>query len=154
MSFIKKRTCELLVFIWSASIYGVWGIRLSRAMTDADITTDVSEFQFFAFLISAVVIVIFSLIFIFKAKKSYNGSNFLQREVVILDEDERALKIHYQSKDKAKNMVELLTVLCIFYLVLNLKFDIQLEMVIAYACLATTVHAFTYYKTAKKLYYE
>lgn len=154
MKLIKERTCQLLVFIWSASIYGVWGIRLSRAMTDADITTDVSAFQFYAFVISAFMIVIFSLIFIFRAKKSYKGYNFLKSEVVVLDEDERALKIHYQSKDKAKNMVEVLTVLCMFYLALNLKFDIELEMVIAYACLATTVHALTYYKTAKKLYYE
>lgn len=153
MKLIKERTWKLLVFVWSVSIYGIWGIRLIRAMTDTDITTNVSEFQFYAFLGSAFVIVILSLIFILNAKKNYKGQNFLRSEVVLLDEDERALTIHYQSKDKAKRMVELLTVLCFFYLIASLKFDIQLEMIIAYACIAITVHAVAYYKTAKKLYY-
>lgn len=153
MKTVGKRLLQLLIFIWVSTfmfVYGLSLIRLMKLSINSDVIIDI---EIRPFLVLLAIYCILSILWIVQSKKKFNGNNFFRSDVVILDEDERGLLIHYKASQEAMHITQALAIGLTTYTLAIHQLDIKIENLIVALAILYTVHVIVYYYKLKKMYY-
>ena len=155
MKKVRIRTLMLLMIMWSSALIMNYPIKLLRMMSEST-PESIKTIDLTPYLICMALYLVVAIVFVvwlLKAKKEYKGKNFLKSQIVILDEDERGLNIHYKASEAAMNFVQVISIIVLTVYILKGNYSIQIENLFIAGAILYTCYSASYYYNLKKMYF-
>lgn len=156
MKKVIKRQIQEMTFIWSTLLIMLMMIDLIQSLYE-DYEPSVSFGVFLVFVVIYLIGTVIWVGFAFSKHTMSKGSriqSFLSSQVVILDEDERGLLIHYKSSEKSTNII-FITIFTILTILFTLRiFTISISLLIMLLGVVYTLYCVSYLIYLRKYYSE